>query len=76
MVTIFAPSNRRETMKTEFILDAVQLDEVREKLVGSAAFVFAYPATLYAVAKYSGLGSRQVKDIAIKMAKDMASAEL
>ena len=63
-------------MKTEFILDAIQLDEVREKLAGSAAFVFAYPATLYAVATYPRMGSRHVRDMAIQIAKDMARAEV
>ena len=63
-------------MKTEFILDAIHLDEVRERLAGSAAFVFAYPATLYAVSTYRNSSSRHVREMAVKIAQDMARAEV
>mgnify|MGYP000258650523 CR=1 FL=1 len=63
-------------MKRKFILDAVHLSDVKAEIEGTPAEPFAYPATLYAVSKYSARGGRDVLQMAVQIAQDMARAEI
>jgi hypothetical protein len=63
-------------MKRKFILDAVHLSDVTAELEGTPAAQFAYPATLYAVSQYRARGGRDVRQLAVQIAQDMARAEI